>query len=58
VNPQIIGQAEAELTDAIAHYEEIESGLGLRLKEEARATIASCKAATPEVLDRAESAGQ
>jgi plasmid stabilization system protein ParE len=40
VNTRIIAEAEAELSDAITHYEEIEPGLGLRLREEARAAIA------------------
>jgi hypothetical protein len=39
VNLRIIREAEAELQDAIARYESIESGLGVRLKEEARATM-------------------
>jgi hypothetical protein len=36
---RIVAEAEAELTDAILRYEEIEPGLGLRLKDEARAAI-------------------
>ena len=31
---EIIEEAEAEIVEALAHYEEIEPGLGLRLKEE------------------------
>lgn len=36
---EILQEAEQELSEAIAHYEQIEPGLGLRLKEEARTTI-------------------
>ncbi len=36
---EIIEAAEQELSEAIAYYQEIESGLGLRLKEEIRAAI-------------------
>ena len=36
---QILEEAEEELDKAIAYHEEIESGLGLRLKEEARGLI-------------------
>jgi len=36
---EILGEAEAELNEAIAYYEEIEWGLGIRLKEEVRAAI-------------------
>ncbi len=36
---RIVAEAEAELTEAIIRYEEIEPGLGLRLKDEARAVI-------------------
>ena len=36
---EILAEAEAELTEAIGYYQEIEAGLGLRLKEEARAAI-------------------
>lgn len=39
MNLQILREAEAELNEAIAHYEAIEPGLGLRLKEEARRTL-------------------
>jgi plasmid stabilization system protein ParE len=37
---EILDQAEAELADAIAHYEAIEPGLGVRLKQEVRLTLA------------------
>ncbi len=37
---RIVAEAEFELGDAIARYEEIEAGLGVRLKAEARAAIA------------------
>jgi plasmid stabilization system protein ParE len=36
---EILREAEAELNEAITSYEEIEPGLGIRLKEEARAAI-------------------
>jgi plasmid stabilization system protein ParE len=36
---EILQEADEELTEAIAYYEEIETGLGLRLKEETRAAI-------------------
>jgi plasmid stabilization system protein ParE len=36
---EILQEAEAELHEAIAHYEDVEAGLGQRLKEEARAVI-------------------
>jgi hypothetical protein len=36
VNLQILSEAENELEDAVAHYQEIESGLGTRLKDEVR----------------------
>ncbi len=36
---EILREAEAELNEAIEYYEEIELGLGLRLKEEARKAI-------------------
>ena len=36
---EILHAAEEELNEAIAYYEEIESGLGVRLKEEFRAVI-------------------
>lgn len=39
MNLQILPEAEAELQEAVARYEEIEPGLGLRLKEEARKTL-------------------
>src|SRR5258708_1035150 len=37
---RIVAEAEFELGEAISRYEEIEPGLGLRLKEETRAAIA------------------
>jgi toxin ParE1/3/4 len=36
---EILHEAEQELSEAIRLYEETEPGLGLRLKEEVRATI-------------------
>jgi toxin ParE1/3/4 len=36
---EILQAAEDELNEAVAYYEEVESGLGWRLKEEVRATI-------------------
>jgi hypothetical protein len=36
---EILHEAEEELTKAVAYYEEIESGLGVRLKEEVRTII-------------------
>ena len=36
---QIVEEAEKELDQAVAYHEEIEFGLGLRLKEEARGVI-------------------
>ncbi len=36
---EILHAAEEELTKAIAYYEETESGLGVRLKDEVRAAI-------------------
>ena len=36
---EVVGEEEAELEAVIAHYEEIEPGLGVRFKEEARAAI-------------------
>ena len=36
----VLAEAEAELTAAIAYYEAIEAGLGGRLKEEVRWTLA------------------
>jgi plasmid stabilization system protein ParE len=40
MNLRILREAEAELEDAIAHYENIQPGLGVRLKEEARSSLA------------------
>jgi len=39
VKLEILQEAEAELKEAVERYEEIEPGLGLRLKEEARETL-------------------
>jgi hypothetical protein len=36
---RIVAEAESELAEAIVRYEEIERGLGLRLKDEVRAAI-------------------
>ena len=36
---RILDEAEAEFADAIARYESIESGLGVRLKEEVKSAI-------------------
>ena len=36
---RIVAEAELELSAAIIRYEEIEPGLGLRLKDEARAAV-------------------
>ena len=36
----ILDEATAEFADAIARYESIESGLGIRLKHEVRAAVA------------------
>ena len=36
---EILQEAEEELNQAIVRYEEIEAGLGIRLKEEARLAI-------------------
>jgi hypothetical protein len=36
---EVVRDAEDELAEAIAYYEKIEPGLGLRLKEEARLAI-------------------
>ena len=44
---RILKEAESELDDAISHYESIEPGLGIRLKDEAKAVI-SWIAANPE----------
>ena len=37
---RILDEATAELTDAIARYEAIEPGLGIRLKQETQAAVA------------------
>jgi toxin ParE1/3/4 len=39
VKVEILREAEEELNEAVASYEEIEAGLGLRLKEEARRVV-------------------
>ena len=39
MNTEILQAAEEELNEAIAYYEEVEPGLGRRLKEEARHAI-------------------
>ena len=39
MNVEILREAEDELNAAVAYYEDIETGLGIRLKEEARALI-------------------
>ena len=39
MNLQILQEAEKELDKAVARHEEIEAGLGLRLKEEVRGVI-------------------
>jgi plasmid stabilization system protein ParE len=36
---EILHEAEEELNEAIVHYEEIEPGLGVRLKAEVRTVI-------------------
>lgn len=36
---EILEEAEDELNEAVAYYQEIEPGLGLRLKEEVRGAI-------------------
>lgn len=36
---EILQDAEDELNEAIAYYEEIDAGLGIRLKEEVRTVI-------------------
>ena len=36
---KILQEAENELNEAVAYYEEIETGLGVRLKEEIRVAI-------------------
>ncbi len=39
MNIEILQEAEDELNASVAYYEDIEAGLGIRLKEEARAVI-------------------
>ena len=36
---EILHEAEREITEAVAYYEEIEMGLGIRLKEEVRGVM-------------------
>ena len=36
---EIVAEAEDELNQAVAYYEEIELGLGIRLKEDARRVL-------------------
>jgi len=36
---EILEEAENELNEAVAYYQEIEPGLGIRLKEEVRGAI-------------------
>jgi plasmid stabilization system protein ParE len=36
---EILEEAETELNEAVAYYQEIESGLGIRLKKEVRGAI-------------------
>jgi toxin ParE1/3/4 len=48
VNVEILREAQEELDASIAYYEAIEAGLGIRLKEEARAVIQWIKK-NPEV---------
>jgi len=40
MNLRILDEAAAEFADAIARYESIESGLGVRLKEEVQSVVA------------------
>lgn len=39
MNLRILEEAELEFTDAIARYQSIELGLGVRLKEEVKSTL-------------------
>ena len=39
MNLRILNEATSEFADAIARYETIESGLGVRLKQEVRAVV-------------------
>jgi hypothetical protein len=39
MNLRILEEASAELADAISRYESIESGLGIRLKEEVKSVV-------------------
>ena len=51
MNMRILDEAEAEFADAIARYESIESGLGVRLKEEVKSAIAwiSARSGLPRI---------
>jgi len=40
MNLEILDEATAELQDALARYESIESGLGIRFKQEVKAAVA------------------
>ncbi len=40
MNPRILNEATAELQDAVVRYEAIESGLGIRFKQEVKAAVA------------------
>ena len=40
MNLRILDEAAAEFSDAIGRYESIESGLGIRLKEEVKSVVA------------------
>ncbi len=40
MNLKLVHEASTELADAIAYYESVESGLGVRLKEEVRTALA------------------
>lgn len=36
---EVLGEAEAELTEGVGHYEEIQPGLGLRFRDEAHQAL-------------------
>lgn len=55
MNLRILDEAAAEFADAVARYESIESGLGVRLKEEVK-SVAAWIAVQPE-LSRVRSKG-
>jgi hypothetical protein len=56
VKVEILLEAEDELNASVAYYEEIQAGLGIRLKEQARAAIRwkpktrKCRAAGPKAI--------